>query len=461
MKVPKFKTPQGTKLPKPRKHLNADDLFGETRAQFAKVDDPRTGNVLIPLADVLMSGFAMFSLKDPSLLAFDKRRRESDANLKGVYGIDRVPCDTQMREVLDLVDPEQLRAVIKRVFSLLQRGKALEQMRFLDQYYLISCDGTGFYYSLKVGNDACLRKKHGDNPEKAYHQQFYGASLVHPDFREVIPFCPEPIVKQDGTSKNDCERLAARRFMEAFRKEHPHLQAVILEDALHSNAPHIRDLQAHHLHFIIGAKESDHEYLYQKVFEEEQVGRSMNLTMDDPVDPKKRHNFFFVNGVPLNKSNPDVVVNFLEYWEITLDDQGNEIKDKEKHFGWITDLEISEDNVHEIMRGGRARWKIENETFNTLKNQGYHLEHNFGLGSKNLSQVFLSLTMLAFMVDQTQQLCCGLFRAAWKKVGSKRALWEKIRAAFIWLELDSMEAVLKLLCFGFKKTEAAALLNTS
>jgi hypothetical protein len=435
------------------------------------VEDPRAENVQIPISDALMSGFAMFSLKDPSLLAFEQRRKDKDPNLKRVYGIERVPCDTQMREILDKVDPVQLAPAFNRVFSQLQRGKRLEQMRFLEQYYLISGDGTGYYYSMKVGNEGCLRKKQGDNPEKAYHQQFYGASLVHPDFREVIPFRPEPIIKQDGTSKNDCERSAARRFMEGFRKDHPHLKAVIVEDALHSNAPHIRDLQTHNLHFILGAKESDHHYLFQKVFEEEEAGRSTNIIVDDPVDPKKRHNFFFVNGVPLNKSNPDVVVNFLEYWEISLDDQGNEISllddqgneigKKQTHFGWVTDLVITVDNVYEIMRGGRARWKIENETFNTLKNQGYHLDHNFGLGQKHLSLVFMTLTMLAFMVDQTQQLCCGLFRAAWKKAGSKRAFWENMRSIFKMTDIDSMETLLKLLAFGFKKPEGATLLNTS
>ena len=91
------------------------------------------------------------------------------------------------------------------------------------------------------------------------------------------------------------------------------------------------------------------------------------------------------------------------------------------------------------MRGGRARWKIENETFNTLKNQGYHLEHNFGMGEKNLSVVFAMLEMLAFLVDQVQQLCCALFRAAWKKLGSKRELWERMRALFKDFLFDSME----------------------
>lgn len=459
MKDTKFRTPTGTKLAKTRKHLNADDLFGLIRTKFSKVADPRSDRVKICIADALMSGFAIFSLKEPSLLAFDKRR-QNDPNLQRVYGIDQVPCDTRLREILDGVNPAQLRPAFKGVFAQLQRGKALEQMRFLDRYYLISGDGTGYYYSSKVGNDLCLSKRQGGGPEVAYHQQFYGASLVHPDFREVIPFCPEPIVKQDGESKNDCERLAARRFMQGLRKDHPHLNAVMVEDALHSNAPHIRDLQAHNLHYILGAKETDHEYLFKKVFQEEEAGRSKNITIDDPHDSKKRHNFFFVNGVQLNKSSADVVVNFLEYWEIALDDQGNETPKKEKHFGWVTDLEITQDNVNEIMRGGRARWKIENETFNTLKNQGYHLDHNFGLGKKYLSLVFMTLTMLAFMVDQTQQLCCGLYRAAWQKTGAKVRFFEKIRSIFSEWEVDSMELVYKAICRGLRANLTRAMNST-
>ena len=461
MKVPRFKIPQGTDRPRTRKHLNADALFAQIRNQFSQVKDPRTGNVAISLADSLMSGFAVFSLKDPSLLTFDERRQRGDPNLTTVYGIERVPCDTQMRAILDGVDPSLLRPAFKCVFSQLQRGKALEQMRFLDRYYLLSGDGTGYYYSTKIGNEICLQKKPSGSATTVYHQQFYGAALVHPDFREVIAFCPEPIVKQDGKTKNDSERLAARRFMRSFRQDHPHLPVVLVEDALHSNAPHIRDLQRQNIRFILGAKENDHQYLFDKVFDEEEAGRGTNITIDDPVNPKKRHNYFFVNGVPLNKSNPDLLVNFLEYWEITLDEEGNEIASKEKPFGWITDLEITRDNVMEIVRGGRARWKIENEVFNTLKNQGYHLDHNFGLGKKYLSLIFMTLTMLAFLADQTQQLCCGLFRAAWEKAGSKRALWEDVRAIFKFTDLDSMETLLKLICFGINRPEGITLLNTS
>ena len=82
------------------------------------------------------------------------------------------------------------------------------------------------------------------------------------------------------------------------------------------------------------------------------------------------------------------------------------------------------------MRGGRARWKVENETFNTLKNQGYNLEHNYGHGKQHLSTVFATLTMLAFLIDQVQEHSCRLFKAARARFASRTALWERMRAFF-------------------------------
>lgn len=140
----------------------------------------------------------------------------------------------------------------------------------------------------------------------------------------------------------------------------------------------------------------------------------------------------FVNGVSLNDSNQDLVVNYLEYSEYDL--QGNFIR----RFSWVTDLKITKCNAQLLVRGGRARWKIENETFNTLKNQGYHFEHNFGHGSQNLSVVFGVLMMLAFLIDQVQEISCSLFRAVLTKVGSKRMLWERIRSHFWHFQFKSM-----------------------
>ena len=103
------------------------------------------------------------------------------------------------------------------------------------------------------------------------------------------------------------------------------------------------------------------------------------------------------------------------------------------------------------MRGGRARWKIENETCNTLKNQGDNFEHNDGHGMQNLSVVFAMLMMLAFLVDQAQQLCCALFQAVWAKLGSKRRLWERMRALFYTYALASMRQLFEALLYGLKK----------
>src|SRR6266852_7399051 len=119
--------------PKGRKHLSADALFGLVRRSFANIADDRGGDVEIPLTDALMSAFAMFSLTSPSLLAFDKQRAEG--NLRTIYGMACVPCDTRMREILDPMSPEALRPLFKSVLRQLQRGKALEPMAFMDDYY--------------------------------------------------------------------------------------------------------------------------------------------------------------------------------------------------------------------------------------------------------------------------------------------------------------------------------------
>ena len=237
----------GMVVPKVRKHLCADALLGSVQDVFCQIPEHRKGDAEIPLHDALMSAFALFSLKSPSLLAFDKERTED--NLQRVYGIGRVPCDTAMREILDPVKPEHLRPAFKTVFGRLQRGKALEEMVFVDGHYLLALDGTGYFSSKAIHCDSCLEKHHRSGTV-TYSHQMLGAALIHPDKREVIPLMPEPIVKQDGTEKNDCERNAAKRFVTKFRRDHPKLKVIVTEDSLSSNAPHIETLHAHDMYNV-------------------------------------------------------------------------------------------------------------------------------------------------------------------------------------------------------------------
>jgi Transposase DDE domain len=425
-----------------RKDLSVDALFRSLRSQFGSLPDPRSGEVEIRLGDTLMSAFAMFSLKDPSLLAFDDRRHDPNDNFRTIYGINRVPSDSQMRAILDPVNPTGLRAPFREVFRRLQRGKVLERFVDLDDHYLLSLDGTTYFSSSKIHCSSCLEKHHR-NGSVTYSHQLLGATLVHPDLKEVIPLAPEPIIQQDGQTKNDCERNATRRWLKRFRQEHPHLPVIVVEDALSANAPHLRDLREAGAHYIIGVKPGDHAFLFAHLQALDEAGQMQVLTLEDPVTGVLHH-FRFCNGVPLNESNPDELVNVLEYWEIYPDG-------KVQHFSWITDFLLTPEIVWDIMRGGRARWKIENETFNTLKNQGYHLEHNYGHGEQNLSVVLALLMMLAFLVDQVQQLCCPLFQAAWHKMKTKRHLWEEIRNHFHMLVYDSMKELLTAVVRGIER----------
>jgi Transposase DDE domain len=443
--------PAATKrLPKKgRKHLSADSLHRLLRRRFEGLVDQRSEASAISLADAMMSAFALFSLKDPSLLAFDQRRQ--DENMKRLFQINRVPSDTYMREMLDVVEPVALRPAFRDVFRELQRGKVLNDFKFLDRHHLLLMDGTGYFSSEKIHCSSCLKKEHKDG-RITYSHQMLSAVIAHPDHREVIALAPEAIGNHDGSSKNDCERNAAVRLLRQIRAEHPHLDLIVVEDGLASNAPHIREIQALRMHFLLGAKPGDHVFLYDRLLEGFDDGRVQMISWKQGATQCV---ITYVNDLPLNAANPDLLVNFLGYAE--YDTAGNVLK----QFSWVTDLKITARNARELVRGGRTRWKIENETFNTLKNQGYQFEHNFGHGEQHLAVVFAMLMMLAFLVNQVEQHCCPLFRAVSKKLGSKRALWEQVRSHFRHFCCDSMQRIYEAILYDLTKNLPLPGLNSS
>ena len=410
--------------PKTRKHLSLDPLIRQIRLRAKQLPETRDkADCKYSMADAVMSAIALFALKDPSLLFFQERR--NDENIKNLFRVLNVPSDTQMRAILDPLEPDLLRPMFNDVFRQLQRGKALEPYTFHEGCYLVSMDGTGYFSSKKIHCESCLQKQNSKTGEVTYHHQMLGAAVVHPDHKQVIPLAPEPIIKQDGDNKNDCERNAGKRLLQKIRDEHANLKMIVVEDGLASNAPHIRHLKSLDMHFLLGAKPDDHEHLFDEVSQAEATGRVTTFRWTN--DAKKEEvqcEIRFAHDLPLNKSNADLLVNFLQYTEYASD---GSIR---KRFSWVTDLTITRDNARHLVRGGRARWKIENETFNTLKNQNYHFEHNFGHGHQHLATNFSLLMMLAFLVDQIQALCCPLFQQAHQSQHSKISLWENMRSFF-------------------------------
>lgn len=411
-----------------RKSLCADALIATVYRQFQKIPDPRNLSkaTSISFTDVLMSGLSIFGLKFPSLLQYDQHRDVLYENLRTLYHVNRPPSDTYLRERLDKLHPSFLRKAFTKIFSELQRGKCLEEFEFLGGYYLLSLDGTGEFSSSKVSCEQCCKKQRKDGSTTYYHQML-GACIVHPEKSNVIPFCPEVIQNGDGLEKNDCERNAAKRFIEQYKREHPHLKVIVVADGIASNAPYIRLLEEKRMKYILGAKPGDHKFLFALINASEEA-------RDYEVEDEKGffHQFRYINDVPLNKSNPDVRVNLLEYMQTNS-------KGKETRFSWVTNMRINQENVFELMRGGRARWKIENETFNTLKNLGYNFEHNYGHGKQYLSTILCLLMVLAFLIDQVQEIACSLFKIVKKRSGAYRSLWEKTRVIFQLLLIPSWE----------------------
>ncbi len=425
---------------KEKKTLSMANLLESVRKIFTKI--PRlVKRQTISLADCLMSALAMFGVKSPSLLAFDGPRLEETVfhNLQTLYGIAHPPSDTHMREVLDEVNPKAIREVFLSVFHEAQRGKVLERYQFLGGYLLLT-DGTELFNSEKIHCKNCCKKEH-QHGRVTYHHQMLSAVIAHPDCRQVIPLCPEPITKQDGTTKNDCERNASKRFFCDLKREHPRLKLTICSDALSATAPQINDLKSLGYSFMIVVKPEGNRTLYEWV---KGITKQIKMTVG-----RNKYVFRYVNNVPLNDTKNAPNVNFFECEWVEVKGQKG-LQEKIGRCGWATDHKITDENIYELMRGGRARWKIENETFNTLKNQGYQFEHNFGHGKKNLHTVFAFLMMLAFLIDQVQEATCGLFRKAMEYRKTRRAFWEKMKALFYNYFIESWIDLFAAMGPGFK-----------
>jgi hypothetical protein len=226
-----------------RKNLNIQSMIIYLQPYFSKLKDPRAVKT-ITLHDIIMSGLAVYQLKIPALQLLDEYRNEPLAhpNLKRLFGIQKVPSDTQLRDVLDRIPTNSFRTPFEIIFRTLQQDKGLEQFKFYDGHkdqYLVATDATGIFGSTNIKCDHCLAKiqrgQDDEGEELFYHHQLLAASIVHPERSTVIPLCPEPIVQQDGNAKNDCEHAAAERLYYQLRESHPKMSMSLLQDSLFAN----------------------------------------------------------------------------------------------------------------------------------------------------------------------------------------------------------------------------------
>ena len=459
-----------------RKHLSAQGLFGHVKTSFSAIPDHRVqSNVTYTLTDTLSSGLAVFSFKSPSLLKFIERINHhiEGPNIRNLFQIPKIASDTQLRDILDPVNPEELRPAYDSVLREFQRGGELQKFMIMD-HYCIALDGTGVFSSSKISCPHCLTKKTKSKNKKGkkqeqeeqdheeeeqeiepgkqkltYHHQMLGACIVHPHHKQVIPLFPEPITNKDGFNKNDCERNASKRWIEEFRKHHPKMPSLILEDSLASNLPHLKTLKDHDCRYLTGVKESDHKYLFEQFSINSQTTCTQRhqtvLLTGEKVSKRVTKSYEFINGVELNRSDADFKTNFILFKEKieyadAIPKKMKKALIKEVTFSWVTDLGVTDENVALMVEVARRRWAIENETFQTLKKTtAYSLEHNYGHGKKYLATNFALLCILAFLIDQVQEFACEVFKETLARAKSKRGLWEDMRGAIRWARFDSWE----------------------
>lgn len=398
------------------------------------VKDARRTNISYDLAGLLNLSFAMFHLKDSSLSSFREQYSVRSENLERVYEVKKLPGSTALRESIDEVSPSELQSLFIPLFDLLEQEGVLKEREVLGGYTAVSVDGTGHYCSGVKSCPQCMVKKHR-NGKKSYYHQLLGAVAVHPKQSTVFPVACEAIVKQDGSTKNDCELNASKRIIPQIRAALGDKKIIAVFDALYTNGPHIKALMEEKMSYIIGSKGKT--YVDVQVERQRKKKQLPSLSWQE-ID--KSCSASFANGLILNGQHQEILTNYVEY------------KETDKKTGkttfystWITDIPVNIENLKELIAVARSRWKVENETFNTLKNQGYHLEHNYGHGKKNLATNFAILTFLAFLTDQIAQHLDKDFQEA--KAASKtfKSLWQKIRSVFYLLPTLSMGAIYRFI----------------
>ena len=395
-------------------------------------DGRRQNSTVHSFHDVVMSGLACMYFQEPSLLQFQKEMEETfhQNNLRTLFGVQTIPSSNAMKDTLDNLDNKHFRPLSKKIVQQLQRDKQLKQFNLFPGWTVCSIDATQYHSSTSIHCDHCLTRKHNDGPTIYYHSALQ-AALMHPEIKQVIPVMAEPIQNSDGSRKQDCEINAAKRLIPALRQQFPKMGLIITGDDLFSRQPMIENVLSYKFHFFFVAKPSSHKFMMNWL-------DMHTLHEIQEVDTKGRLIIYqWLNNVPLHGGGDSVKVNFFSKKMVTLDHNGEQKYCRTS--SWVTDIEITKENVVLCVEGAKSRWKVENECFNTLKNQGYHLTHNYGHGEKHLSLNFYQLTLLAFMLHQIAELCDNVFKACRKKAGSKRSLWEKFRTFILIGIFDSQE----------------------
>ena len=418
-----------------------ESLLGHLRQCCDSFPDKRRGiNTTYPIADIGMAAFSIFFMQSPSFLAYQRQLSDGHgrSNCETLFGLSKIPSDNHIRDMLDPADPALLYPVFSKVLAELEKSGGLAAFRRPGGHVLIALDGTEYFCSDTIHCAQCSTRLRS-NGKIQYHHTVLAASLVAPGHNQVVPLEPEFIVPQDGAEKQDCESRAARRWLAAHGPQYARLKPIYLGDDLFSNQPICQAVLDAGGHFIFTCKPSSHKTIQEYIAGVRLPTRTVVVKHGSK---QFTHRFRWMTGVPLRDTKDALKVN---WFEIEIRNPAGEVTYRNSY---ITDLRVNRANVADHAASGRSRWKVENETFNVLKTGGYHLEHNYGHGKKNLSALLVTFNLLAFAFHTVCDQAEEIWRMARAKAGSRAQFFARLVAATSFLIFPDWEDLALTLAFA-------------
>ncbi len=427
--------------------LSFNRLIHRLHQLFKTFPDCRTGsNISKNFNDAAMGAFAMFFFQNPSFLSFQKLMREAEGmdNAQSLFGIEEILSDNHIRTLLDEVPPSFLFPVFFEIFNDLKSQDHLSSFRSYNNNLLIGFDGTQYFSSKTICCESCCQRRHSSSQKITYHHSVLMAAVVHPEKSQVISLPPEFITPQDGNEKQDCELNASRRWLNKYSMELSSEGVTILGDDLYCHQPFCQLLLNQGFDFIFTCKPASHKTIYEY----------LTLLSTDINALKisrwtgRRHlvdQYRYINCIPLRTGEDALEVNWFELSTV-VENTGEVLF----HNAWVTNFEITEKNVAQLVIDARARWKIENENNNVLKTKGYHLEHNFGHGKKYLSQLFLTFNILAFLAHTILEIVDEKYQRIREKIKNRQIFFNDIRTLTRYMWFQSWEYMMSFMFKGLK-----------
>jgi hypothetical protein len=424
-------------------------LTKSLRGAIQLFPDKRTGkNLIYTMEDAALGAFSVFFTQCPSFLAHQKSMEETKgkSNAQTVFGMERIPTDNHIRDLLDAVTPETVYPVFDTAHQILSDSGHIEPFRVLNGDLLITLDATWYFASKKIHCDNCSSIKHKDGSITYYHSALTPV-IVAPRRSEVIALAPEFILPQDGHEKQDCENAAAKRWIQSRGVKYSGAGATVLGDDLYSNQPICTSLLDKGFNFILICKPDSHKTLYEWVeLLEEGIDRHTVTVTRWNGKTREVYTYRYANDVPLRDSDDALRVNWVE---LTITTKEGKVL---YHNAFVTNHKITDKNVENIVLCGRTRWKVENENNNTLKTKGYNLGHNYGHGEKNLSSLLATFIILAFLFHTVLDFMDGKYRLLRKKLSARKTFFNDIRSLTRYICFNSWDHLMNFMIEGLELT---------